>query len=78
MALAVAEMLVLRTAASTLLRLGVLPALQTDEIAFMTTVVASHVGTPNAPYAPYFLMPLTIALSTALLLVEMSGPKLDT
>src|SRR6516225_7015096 len=71
-------MLVLRSAASTFARLGALPALQTDAIASITTVVACHVGTPNEPYAPYFLTPLTIDLARAFLLVEMSGPKFDT
>ena len=44
----------------------------------MTTVVACHVGTPKEPYGPYFLTPETIDFASALLLVEMSGPKFDT
>ena len=36
-------------AASTFARLGVSPALQTDAIASITTVVACQVGTPKAP-----------------------------
>ena len=66
--LAVAGMSVLRIAASTFARLRRLAGLadRRDRVASRPSV-ASHVGTPNAPYAPYFLMPLTIDLSTALL-----------
>src|SRR5258708_9642097 len=41
-------------AASTLLRLGVLPDLKTDAIASSTTCVAANTGGPNVPKDPYF------------------------
>ena len=65
-------------AASTFERLGVWPDLQTDAIACTSTSAASYVGTPNGPYGPYLATPVTIDLSSALVLPAMSGPNADT
>src|SRR5713101_8977345 len=46
--------LVFLIAASTLLRLGVCPALQTEAIASSITCVAANTGGPNVPKDPYF------------------------
>ena len=75
--LSLAGMFVFLIAASTFARDGVAPLLQTDAIASAATVVACQVGTPNGPYGPYLATPLTIDSSSAVLVWEMSGPKLD-
>src|SRR5215472_1856189 len=64
-------------AASTLLRLGVLPDLQTEAIASSITCVAANTGGPNVPNDPYFaLAAATIAASAGI--PVMSGPNEDT
>src|SRR5260221_8087827 len=64
-------------AASTLLRLGVLPDLQTDAIASSTTCVAANTGGPNVPKDPYFdFAAATIAASAGI--AVMSGPNEET
>src|SRR5947208_11630356 len=64
-------------AASTLARLGVCPALQTDAIASSTTWVAANTGGPNVPNEIFFaLAAATIAASSGI--AVMSGPNADT
>src|SRR5216683_7640162 len=69
--------LVFLIAASTLLRLGVWPDLQTEAIASSITWVAAKVGGPNVPNDGYFAVAsATIDASAGIAL--MSGPNEDT
>src|SRR4249920_171116 len=64
-------------AASTLARLGVWPALQTDAIASSTTWVAANTGGPNVPNDPYFAL-AAWAIAESAAIAVMSGPNEDT
>src|SRR5260370_30667234 len=64
-------------AASTVLRVGVLPDVKTDAIAWSTTCVAANTGGPNVPKDPYFdFAAATIAASAGI--AVMSGPNEET
>src|SRR5947209_7221969 len=69
--------LVFLIAASTLPRLGVCPALQTDAMASSTTWVAANTGGPNVPNDPYFDFAAETIVASAGIAV-MSGPNEDT
>src|SRR5690242_8912659 len=64
-------------AASTLARLGVCPALQTDAIASSITCVAANTGGPNVPNAPNFAL-AAWAIAESAAIAVMSGPNEDT
>src|SRR5438552_18727835 len=64
-------------AASTLARLGVCPALQTDAIASSTTCVAAYTGGPNVPKDPNFCR-AALAITASAGIAVMSGPNADT
>src|SRR5258707_4383982 len=68
--------LVFLIAASTLARLGVWPALQTEEMASSITWVAAKIGGPNVPNVPYFLAAVTSDASAGI--AVMSRPNADT
>src|SRR6516225_893968 len=64
-------------AASTLLRLGVWPDLQTDAIASSITCVAAYTGGPNVPKFPNFCR-AALAIAASAGIAVMSGPNEDT
>src|SRR5262249_4016897 len=64
-------------AASTLLRLGVCPDLQTDAIASSITCIAAYTGGPNVPNCPYFCS-AALAITASAGIAVMSGPNEDT
>src|SRR5262252_7410611 len=69
--------LVALTAASTLARLGVCPALHTDAIASSSTCVAANTGGPNVPNEPYLAF-AAAAIDASAAIPLISGPKDDT
>src|SRR6476620_6428223 len=64
-------------AASTLLRLGVCPDLQTDAIASSITCVAAYTGGPNVPNDPNFCA-AALAITASAGIAVISGPNEDT
>ena len=71
------DSLVCLIAASTLLRLGVCPDLQTDAIASSITCVAAYTGGPKVPNDPYYAL-AAAAIATSAGIAVMSGPNEDT
>src|SRR5580700_3080866 len=64
-------------AASTLLRLGVWPALHTEAIASSITWVAANTGGPNVPNDPYLAL-AAAAIEASAAIAVMSGPNDET